>query len=599
MINANNYFKEIAKIDISALPVDLKRGHNHVVKVSSKGNNWTTYETNELVQQAVDKYFELLNAYLNKKTRTTQTATRSRTAKKASVTRKKTSTAQKTVPRKTTPKKTVAKKKVVKKPVGKKDIIIGKTKSGKNVYERFNNPKHRTFTAKDHQDAELVQMSTEKSSLSMTRREEERASHARKYNALIERTKKERASKQAKNQAARTRKTNQLKKRMYRFQGQQVERIPEELRFIKRFVLLHGKTKTPDQIRLFINALQKAITEKRIRKTSQFAAEIIEIQDALLSLHAKLRGRKSIQFEIGEERRSHFLNITGKQKLLPSVRFIKSYIGLQGRKVQTTAVKNLLTRIEKAISTKAVPPRDPYNTQITAIAQALKTFVSKNRVEGTLLIPSRELNGLSGIVDDLEGINSFSGLSGFNGVSEDTIIRGSELAQMDFPTIGFRGKWLNFIGDPTRGFTAMVFGKPKFGKSALCIDFADYLSKNHGEVLYVAREEQISGTLKDKMMRSRAYEVNYTSSIPHDLSPYQFVFLDSITMLGLSTYDLEYLREQYPEISFVFIFQTTKQGAFRGSNEYQHNVDIVIEIPEIGQAVQYGRFNQGGEMNIF
>jgi hypothetical protein len=28
-------------------------------------------------------------------------------------------------------------------------------------------------------------------------------------------------------------------------------------------------------------------------------------------------------------------------------------------------------------------------------------------------------------------------------------------------------------------------------------------------------------------------------------------------------------------------------------------VDVVIEIPEKGKAVQFGRYNQGGEMDIF
>src|SRR5207244_2837416 len=49
-----------------------------------------------------------------------------------------------------------------------------------------------------------------------------------------------------------------------------VERIPEELRFIKRYINLNGKIKTKDDILRFINSLQKAILEKRIRKTSSY-----------------------------------------------------------------------------------------------------------------------------------------------------------------------------------------------------------------------------------------------------------------------------------------------------------------------------------------
>jgi hypothetical protein len=59
------------------------------------------------------------------------------------------------------------------------------------------------------------------------------------------------------------------------------------------------------------------------------------------------------------------------------------------------------------------------------------------------------------------------------------------------------------------------------------------------------------------------------------------------------------LKAVYPEKSLVFIFQTTKEGKFRGANTFQHDVDSEVEVPERGKAVQYGRFNQGREMPIF
>jgi hypothetical protein len=51
--------------------------------------------------------------------------------------------------------------------------------------------------------------------------------------------------------------------------------------------------------------------------------------------------------------------------------------------------------------------------------------------------------------------------------------------------------------------------------------------------------------------------------------------------------------------SFIFIFQPTKAGTFRGANTFQHDVNVEIEVPEPGKAVKMGRFNQGGEMEIF
>lgn len=89
------------------------------------------------------------------------------------------------------------------------------------------------------------------------------------------------------------------------------------------------------------------------------------------------------------------------------------------------------------------------------------------------------------------------------------------------------------------------------------------------------------------------------SELLSDLNPYQYIFLDIVNKLGLSAEDLTILRKRYPHKSFVFIFQTTKDGNFRGANSFQHDVDVVIEVPERGKATGMGRFNQGGEIGIF
>jgi predicted ATP-dependent serine protease len=59
------------------------------------------------------------------------------------------------------------------------------------------------------------------------------------------------------------------------------------------------------------------------------------------------------------------------------------------------------------------------------------------------------------------------------------------------------------------------------------------------------------------------------------------------------------LKQKYPNKCFIFIFQTTKEGNFRGANSFQHDVDVVIELPERGKVVQMGRFNQGSEIRVW
>ena len=203
------------------------------------------------------------------------------------------------------------------------------------------------------------------------------------------------------------------------------------------------------------------------------------------------------------------------------------------------------------------------------------------------------MRGLQGILDGVENCNSLGALEP---VTKNTIMNSQAIQNIKFERLGFHGKWLDFIGDPVPGFAAMIFGRPKMGKSFLAVDFAGYLAENHGKVLYVAREEGIFATLQEKIeeMAVAHPDLDFSDFFPDDLSGYDFVFLDSVTKLQLSPEDLDDLRSSYPKVSFIFVFQTTKSGNFRGRNDFQHDVDVVIEVPEKGIAVQHGRFNQGG-----
>lgn len=385
-----------------------------------------------------------------------------------------------------------------------------------------------------------------------------------------------------------------------RKKGESVEKISEELGFIKRYVRMDKQLRSANHIRLFLNALQKAMLERRIRKTSKYAHEIREIQDKLILLLNEFKGSttKFIEIKITESKLSHYNNLIGRQELMLSVRFIKSYIGLQGKIITNLKASNLHNKIKRAVENKQLLTKDPYWEQIENILDNLKSFVKKNSRDGRILISTQELNGLESIVSVSTGKD---GLNGFDCVPDHLVVDSMDIVNMTFDKLDFQGKWRDFIGNPSKGFSTMVFGKPKFGKSTLCIDFAGYLARNHGNVLYVAREERVGDTIKEKLQQTNVAHTNlqFVGSIPTNLSKWNFVFLDSVTKLGLSPFHLEHLQNTYPSISFIYVFQTTKQGNFRGENGYQHDVDVVIDVPQKGIATQYGRFNQGGQMEIF
>lgn len=162
-------------------------------------------------------------------------------------------------------------------------------------------------------------------------------------------------------------------------------------------------------------------------------------------------------------------------------------------------------------------------------------------------------------------------------VSPDTVMNSMDFAKMQFNTLGFTGKWLQLIGNPSSNFTVMVFGKPKMGKSYLCVEFAGYLARNYGKVLYVANEEGLDYTLQEKLNDKNVKHPNFyvTGTLPASLDAYDFIFLDSVNRLGLTPEYLRALKARYAEKSFIGIFQATKQGNFRGENSFQHDVDVI------------------------
>lgn len=382
----------------------------------------------------------------------------------------------------------------------------------------------------------------------------------------------------------------------------QVERFPEEFRFIRRFVNLNGKTKTSDQILNFINGLQRSITEKRIEKTSPYKKEIEFIQDTLIRNYNRMKGKIKVQLE--EKTILDFKKILGEEVIYPSVQFIKRFIGLHGKTGVKEKAKKLLATMNRAMKKGVFTSEDKYFSKLNEVHRMLEKFVSTPGIK-TLSVEPAQLNGLMGILGECGCMHDDKKPQDFSGIEyggrSAQIMNSMDFATLRFNTIGFKGKWKDFIGDPTPGFSMMVYARPKMGKSYLCVDFAGYLARNHGKVLYVAREEGLDYTLQQKLNDKDVKHPNlYVSSyLPDDLAEYDFIILDSVNKLGLSPKDLEILRRKNPGKSFVFIFQTTKDGVFRGNNEYQHDVDVVVDIPEKGKAVQFGRFNQGGEMGIF
>ena len=189
---------------------------------------------------------------------------------------------------------------------------------------------------------------------------------------------------------------------------------------------------------------------------------------------------------------------------------------------------------------------------------------------------------------------------------ETGILSAEELENMDYDKYVFGDdKYGQFIGNPAVGFHAIVFGLPKGGKSIWSMQFADYLANHFGKVLYIASEEGFKGTIKDKITewtnnRKDLKFANFTGydQIKDNISGYDFVFIDSLDFAKITVEEMEELKKLNPKTSFVTVKQVTKDGKFRGSQEYAHNCDIIVSI-EDGIANQKGRYNPEAQMEVF
>ena len=294
------------------------------------------------------------------------------------------------------------------------------------------------------------------------------------------------------------------------------------------------------------------------------------------------------------------------------IKFILRYLDFHDKVLYKNTIGLFIDDLQNAITEKKITKKSPVAKEIMEMQDsALKAFNSMRNAKHIMLRPET-IKKLKAIIEKYE--NAYDDIDeqyakskkekkNLNGLGNTpvNIMSSKDFTNLKFNTLGFEGKWLEFIGDPAPGFTAMVFGMPKMGKSYLCVDFAGYLARNHGKVLYVAKEEKLDATLQKKLKdKDVAHENLFVSdALPSDLSAYDFIFLDSVNKIGLTPKDLEKLKADNKGKSFIYIFQATKGGKFKGNNEFQHDVDVVIEIPEQGKATQYGRFNQGGELNIF
>jgi hypothetical protein len=170
----------------------------------------------------------------------------------------------------------------------------------------------------------------------------------------------------------------------------EVDFMPLEIKVIRRYLNYHNKKVTERQVSLLYKVIQKAATEKTIRKTSKYATEIKSISNDLIKTYREMDG--TCKFEVPGSLYSKLKKIVDDYGVTPAVALIKRFINLYGNITKAKA-QRLLTTITNSLKNGKVNKSDREFEQVKNVQKHLHDYLESDK----LLVTSVQLKGLEGI----------------------------------------------------------------------------------------------------------------------------------------------------------------------------------------------------------
>jgi len=199
----------------------------------------------------------------------------------------------------------------------------------------------------------------------------------------------------AKSKAKKTikRRTTPLKKSVSKIakrKPNEVPLMPLEVKIIKRYLNMHGKKVTERQVSLLYKVIQKAATEKTVRRTSKHAEEIKKIGNDLARTYKEMGNTCS--FKVPDSMHSKLKAIVESYGVTPAIALIKRFINLYGN-ITIEKAKRLLTSIKNAKKNGKVSKSDKAYDRIKQVQKHLEDYLESDK----LLVTNIQLNGLKGV----------------------------------------------------------------------------------------------------------------------------------------------------------------------------------------------------------
>ena len=172
----------------------------------------------------------------------------------------------------------------------------------------------------------------------------------------------------------------------------EVPLMPLEVKIIKRYLNMHGNRVTERRVSLLYKVIQKAATEKTIRKSSKYAEEVKKIGNDLARTYKEMGS--TCTFEVPNSMYSKLNNIVDSYGITPAISLIKRFINLYGN-ITIDKAKRLLNSIKNAKKNGKVSSSDKAYERINQVQKHLEDYLESDK----LLVTNIQLNGLKGIAN--------------------------------------------------------------------------------------------------------------------------------------------------------------------------------------------------------
>lgn len=185
----------------------------------------------------------------------------------------------------------------------------------------------------------------------------------------------------------------------------------------------------------------------------------------------------------------------------------------------------------------------------------------------------------------------------------------NSILNRNFKTFGIAGQWQEALGDISRPFKWLVYGKPKNGKTTMLLQFCKYISQ-FAKVYYNSMEEGHGKTFQQALLRADFSNVKPGKFMVGDRDSFeemmaklkknkaQVVVIDSRDYMNLTVEQYKQMIETYPRKSFVIV--CWEQGGNPKGNhakDIEFMVDMVTRVANF-RAITNGRFGAGLKYTI-